>query len=553
VAADLLIRNGRLVDGSGAPARRADIAVAGGKIVDAGTARRVIDADGLVVAPGFIDPHTHYDAQICWDGATTPSSWHGVTTVVMGNCGVGIAPCRPGAREIAMRDLVNVEAIPFEVLNTGITWDWETFPQYMDAAAQRKPALNLGFMAPLTPFRHYVMGEASMERAANTDETRRIASLVGEAIDAGAFGWSSTLLNQHMGYGGRPLACRNASREELKAYCNALRSRGKGAIEFAMTRQISVLEQAELDLLDFMLEESRRPVTLIALFDRDDVPEALRTTMRNLQPLIKRGARPQTSPLPLTRELVMRSPFAFAAFPSWKRLFVDTSKEAQRAVYRDPAFRDAFRKDLKSPASFADWARITVHEVKNQKLKHLETRTVAEIAKERGVDGVDALLDLTLEDDLENEFTVQSWNTRVDRMAELLNDRSVLLGLGDGGAHLDMLCDSGYPTYVLGTWVRERKVLTLEEAVRRMTSDPADFYGIRDRGRIAPGMAADIVLFDPDRVGSDSRPERLHDLPGGGKRMVKRSRGVEMTLVNGVVTWEKGALTGAAAGTVLRS
>ncbi|HKX37311.1 MAG TPA: amidohydrolase family protein [Burkholderiales bacterium] len=527
--------------------------ISGGTIVSPSAGKKTIDAEGLVVAPGFIDPHTHYDAQICWDGAATPSSWHGVTTVVMGNCGVGIAPCRPQAREIAMKDLVNVEAIPFEVLDAGITWEWETFPQYMDAAAKRRPALNLGFMAPLTPFRHYVMGEASMERAANETEISKIKSLIGEAIDAGAFGWSSTLLNQHMGYAGRPLACRNANREELKAYCNALRERGKGAIEFAMTRQIAVLEQGELELLDFMLEESGRPVTLIALFDRDDVPEALRTTMRKLQPMIARGARPQTSPLPLTRELVMRSPFAFAAFPSWKRLFVDTSKEAQKAVYGDPQFRESFRKDLRSPASFADWARITAHELKSPKLKKYEGKTVAEIAAERGVDGVDALLDLTLEDDLENEFTVQSWNTRVDRMSELLNDKSVLLGLGDGGAHLDMLCDSGYPTYVLGTWVRERKVLTLEEAVRRMTSDPADFYGIRDRGRIAPGMAADIVIFDPATVGSGGRPERLHDLPGGGKRMVKRSRGIEMTLVNGQVTWEKGALTGAAAGQVLRS
>src|SRR5687767_8648669 len=214
---DLLIRNGTLVDGTGAPARREDIGIAGGKIVPPGNAKRTIDADGLVVAPGFIDPHTHYDAQICWDGATTPSSWHGVTTVVMGNCGVGIAPCRPAAREIAMRDLVNVEAIPFEVLNSGITWDWETFPQYLDAAARRKPALNLAFLAPLTPLRHYVMGEASMERAATTAETHEIAALLGEAMDAGAFGFSSTLLNQHMGFGGRPLACRNASREELKA------------------------------------------------------------------------------------------------------------------------------------------------------------------------------------------------------------------------------------------------------------------------------------------------------------------------------------------------
>jgi N-acyl-D-amino-acid deacylase len=550
MALDILIRNGTLIDGTGAPAKKADVGIKAGKIVPPGPAERTIDADGLAVAPGFIDPHTHYDAQICWDGAATPSSWHGVTSVVMGNCGVGIAPCRPAAREIAMRDLVNVEAIPFEVLNAGITWDWETFPQYMDAAARRRPTLNLGFLAPLTPFRHYVMGDASMERAANTDEISKIKGLIGQAIDAGAFGWSSTLLNQHMGYAGRPLACRNASREEIKAYCNALRERGKGAIEYAMTRQIAVLEPAELELLEFMLEESRRPVTLIALFDRDDIPEALRGTMQKLRPLIAKGARPQTSPLPLTRELVMRSPFAFAAFPSWKRLFVDTSKEAQRAVYKDPAFRNAFRNDLKNPTSFADWARITVHETKN---KQLEGKTVAEIAKERGCDGVDALLDVTLEDDLENEFTVASWNTRIDRMRELLNDKSVLLGLGDGGAHLDMLCDSGYPTYVLGTWVRERKVLALEEAVRRMTSDPADFYGIKDRGRIAPGMAADIVVFDPATVGMGARAERLHDLPGGGKRMVKRSAGIEYTLVNGEMVWEKGELTGARSGQVLRS
>jgi len=529
-----------------------DVGIADGKIVPAsGSAKRIIDASGLAVAPGFIDPHTHYDAQICWDGAATPSSWHGVTTVVMGNCGVGIAPCKPAAREIAMRDLVNVEAIPFEVLSAGITWDWESFPQYMDAAARRKPTLNLAFMAPLTPFRHYVMGEASMERAANQDELLKIKNLLGEAVDAGAFGFSSTLLNQHMGYGARPLACRNASREEIKAYCNALRERGKGAIEYAMTRQIAVLEEPEVDLLAFMLEESRRPVTFIAMFDRDDLSEAARETMKKIQPLIRKGARPQTSPLPLTRELVMRSPFAFAAFPAWKRLFEDTSKDAQRAVYKDVSFRKQFRDDLKSPTTFADWARITVHEMKSS--PHLEGKTVAEIAKERGCDGVDALLDVTLEDDLENEFTVQSWNTRVDRMTELLNDKSVLLGLGDGGAHLDMLCDSGYPTFVLGTWVRERKALTLEEAVRRMTSDPADFFGIRGRGRIAPGMAADLVLFDPATVGMAARPEKLHDLPGGGKRMVKRSRGVEMTIVNGEVIWEKGALTGAAPGSVLRS
>jgi N-acyl-D-amino-acid deacylase len=554
---DVLIKNGTLIDGTGAPARRADVGIASGKIKEIGNikekAKREIDASGLAVAPGFIDPHTHYDAQICWDGATTPSSWHGVTSVVMGNCGVGIAPCRPAAREIAMRDLVNVEAIPFEVLNEGITWDWETFPQYMDAAARRGSSLNLAFLAPLTPLRHYVMNEDSLERAATAEETQKIKTLLGEAMDAGAFGFSSTLLNQHLGYRGRPLACRNASRDELKACCNALRERGKGAIEIAMTRQIGVMDDPELELLDFMLEESRRPITFIAMFDRDDISEAVRTSLAKAAPMIARGARPQTSPLPLTREINMRNPFSFAAFPSWKRVFEDKSKAAQAAVYRDAGFRNQFREDLKKPAAFGNWARITIHEMKNPSLKKYEGKTVAELAAERGVDGVDAFLDVTLEDDLDNEFTMQSFNTRVDRMAEILNNPAMLLGLGDGGAHLDMLCDSGYPTYVLGTWVRERKVLTLEEAVRRMTSDPADFFGIKDRGRLAPGLAADIVIFSEKEVSSGGRPERLYDLPGGAKRMVMRSRGIEYTIVNGEVTWEGGKLTGATAGKVLRS
>src|SRR5579862_3524593 len=555
---DLLIRNGLVIDGAGAPARRADVGILNGKIFSIREqlqekASRVIDASGLAVAPGFIDPHTHYDAQICWDGALTPSSWHGVTSVVMGNCGVGIAPCRPETRGIAMRDLVNVEAIPFEVLNKGITWDWESFPQFMDAAAARKPSLNLAFLAPLTPFRHYVMGEASMERAASAVELNEIKKLLGEAMDAGAFGFSSTLLNQHMGYAGRPLACRNASREELKAYCNALRERCKGSIEIAMTKQIGVMDDPELELLDFMLTESARPITFIAMFDRDDISEAVRTSLRKAAPMIARGARPQTSPLPLTREINMRNPFSFAAFPSWKRVFEDKSKAAQAAVYRDTAFRNQFREELKRPAAFGNWGRITVHEVRSSNLKKWEGQTVAEVALAQGKDGVDAFLDLTVADDLENEFTMTSFNNRVDRMAEILNNPAMLLGLGDGGAHLDMLCDSGYPTYMLGTWVREKKVLTLEEAVRRMTSDPADFFGIKDRGRLQPGLAADIAIFDPATVGSLGRPERRYDLPGGAKRMVMRSQGIEYTVVNGAVTWENGKLTGAAAGKVLRS
>jgi N-acyl-D-amino-acid deacylase len=557
MAYDLVVKNGLVVDGTGAPARRADVAVAGGTIAEVGrvadAAARVIDASDLVVAPGFIDPHTHYDAQICWDGAVTPSSWHGVTSVIMGNCGVGIAPCKPKAREIAMRDLVNVEAIPFDVLNMGITWDWESFPEFLAAAARRRPSLNLGFLAPLTPFRHYVMGEASMERAATPEETAQITALLGEAIDAGAFGFSTTILNQHVGFQGRPLACRNASRDELRAYANALGERGKGAIEIALTRKTAVLDDEEYALLDFLLTESRRHVTFLALFDRDDIPEAVRETLKKAAPLMTRGARPQTSPLPLTRDINMRNPFSFAAFPSWNRVFVDKSKAAQAAVYRDPAFRNQFREELKNPMAFGNWARITVHEVRSPGLKALEGRTVADVAREQGKDGVDAFLDLTLEDDLDLEFTMASFNTRVDRMTEILRDPRVLVALGDGGAHVDMLCDAGYPTYLLGTWVRERGALTLEEGVRRLTSDPAEVFGVRDRGRLAPGLAADLAIFDPTRVGSTNRGERRFDLPGGAKRMVMPSRGVEYTVVNGAVTWADGTLTGAAAGQVLRS
>jgi N-acyl-D-aspartate/D-glutamate deacylase len=557
MACDLLIRNGLVIDGTGAPGRHADIAVTDGRIVGIGRhdggARQTIDASDCVVAPGFIDPHTHYDAQICWDGAVTPSSWHGVTSVVMGNCGVGIAPCKPQSREVAMRDLVNVEAIPYDVLDEGITWDWETFPEYMEAAARRKSSLNLAFLAPLTPLRHYVMGKASMERAAAADETARIAALLGEAMDAGAFGFSSTILNQHLGFGGRPLACRNASRDELKAYANVLRQKNKGAIEIALTRQIGVLEPDQCEMLDFLLDESGRPVTFIALFDRDDIPEAVRDTLRRAAPMIAKGARPQTSPLPLTREIDMHSPFSFAAFPSWKRVFEDKSPQAQKRVYADPAFRNQFREELKNPLAFGNWERITLHEVHAPELKRFEGMTVAEVARAEGKDGVDAFLDLTLADDLALEFTMTSFNTRVDRMAELLNNPAILIGLGDGGAHVDMLCDSGYPTYLLGTWVRERGVLSLPEAVRRLTSDPADLFGIRDRGRLLPELAADIAIFDPNTVGSSNRGERRYDLPGGGKRMVMPSRGVRYTIVNGVTTYADGKLVGAQAGKVLRS
>ena len=554
---DILIKGGSIVDGTGASARLGNLAIKGGKIVGmddvVGEAKHIIEADQKVVAPGFIDPHTHYDAQIFWDKNITPSSWHGVTTVIMGNCGVGIAPCRNDFRDIAMHDLVNVEAIPYEVLEKGITWSWETFPQYLDAAEKLETTLNLAFLAPLTPFRHFVMGTDSLTRPATSDETGLISSLLGLAIDAGAFGFSSTVLNQHIGYHGKPLACRLASNAELKAYANVLKEKEKGAIEIALTKKISVLEFEQFKILNLLLEESERPVTFIALFDRDDISEAVRETLKMVEPLISKGVRPQTSPLPLTREVDMRSPFSFAAFPSWKKVFENKSKIMQTAIYSNKSFRDQFRDELKEGISFGNWDRVVLHSVQNPNLKMYEGQSITKISHSKKKDGVDTLLDLTLEDDLDIEFTITTFNNRPRRMAELLQNKSVLIGLGDGGAHVDMLCDAGYPTYLLGHWVREKGVISLEEAVRRLSSVPADLFGIKDRGRLQVGLAADVTVFDPQTIGSSNRGEKRYDLPGNAKRMVMPSQGIDCSVVNGKISYANGTTTGSGSGKVLRS
>lgn len=554
---DILIKGGSIVDGTGASARLGNLAIKGGKIVGmddvVGEAKHIIEADQKVVAPGFIDPHTHYDAQIFWDKNITPSSWHGVTTVIMGNCGVGIAPCRNDFRDIAMHDLVNVEAIPYEVLEKGITWSWETFPQYLDAAEKLETTLNLAFLAPLTPFRHFVMGTDSLTRPATSDETGLISSLLGLAIDAGAFGFSSTVLNQHIGYQGKPLACRLASNAELKAYANVLKEKEKGAIEIALTKKISVLEFEQFKILNLLLEESERPVTFIALFDRDDISEAVRETLKMVEPLISKGVRPQTSPLPLTREVDMRSPFSFAAFPSWKKVFENKSKIMQTAIYSNKSFRDQFRDELKEGISFGNWDRVVLHSVQNPNLKMYEGQSITKISRGTKKDGVDTFLDLTLEDDLNIEFTITTFNNRPRRMAELLQNKSVLIGLGDGGAHVDMLCDAGYPTYLLGHWVREKGVISLEEAVRRLSSDPADLFGIKDRGRLQVGLAADVTVFDPQTIGSSNRGEKRYDLPGNAKRMVMPSQGIDCSVVNGKISYANGKTTGSGSGKVLRS
>lgn len=554
---DLVIRNGTVVDGTGADRIAADIAVTDGRIVEVGQvdgrARETIDASDLIVAPGFVDPHTHYDAQICWDDVTSPSCWHGVTTVMMGNCGVGIAPCRPESHEIAAWDLVNVEAIPFDVLNQGVTWDWETFPEYLDAAARRGSGLNLGFLAPLTPFRHYVMGDESMERAATEAETATIAGLLREAMEAGAFGFTTTNAGQHVGFQGRPLACRLADESELRAYSNVLRDLGRGAIEIALTNEVSKVDAQERALLDLLLTESGRPVTWLALLNRDDNPSACQDTLAEVADLIARGAVPQSTCRPFIIQIDLRTPFIFANMDCWNPVLNRTPAE-QMAVLGDPSFRAAFKEALKRPLIFtARWELATVLQVGHAELGHYVGRAVADIARERNADPVDTFLDIAIEDQLEMQFNYELFNADEDRIPELITDPRTMIGLSDGGAHVDSLCDAGYCTYLLGTWVRDKGVMTLERAVQRITTEPAALFGITERGRIAPGLAADFAIFDLATIGSDKTGEMRHDLPGGGRRLVVPARGIEYTIVNGDVLFKSGTDTGTRSGEVIRS
>jgi len=554
---DLLIRNGTVVDGSGGARFAADVGVRAGRIVDvgriAGDASETIDADGQTVAPGFVDPHTHYDAQITWDPVLSSSAEHGITTVVMGNCGVGIAPCKPADRELLADDLVTVEGIDKDVLMTGIQWEWETFPQYLDAAEKRGSALNRAFLAPLAPFRTYVIGSQANERAATAAETQTIAGLLRQAMDAGAFGFTTTFNRQHIGHGGKPLAARLASRDELAAYGGVLKALDRGVIEFALTKRYAELADDEVETLEFMLAASGRPVTWLSLNNLVEKPGAIEAILDRIEPLIRRGAMPQILTRPILFDMNLRRPFMFSEMTSARALF-DASFEKQMAIYADAGFRAKFKEELKEGRKWTTLARnVIVVSVENPALKRYQGKTVGEIAAERGTDPNDTFFDLVVENAMQVKFVVPRANTDHGGIANLLTDPRTMIGLSDAGAHLDMLCESGYTTWLLGHWVREEKALSLEQAIKRITSEPADFFGLKDRGRLQPGACADICIFDPERVQSPLRPTPLKDLPAGGTRLYCKATGISRVLVNGETIYLEGKPTGARPGKVLRS
>jgi N-acyl-D-aspartate/D-glutamate deacylase len=554
---DLVIRNGMLVDGTGAPRRRADVGVRDGRIVAVGDvtdpAREKVDADGLVVCPGFVDPHTHYDAQISWDPLLHSSSEHGVTTVVLGNCGVGVAPCRPADHERVIEDLINVEGMSKSVLQAGIRWGWDTYADYLAAARAQPCAINRAFLVPLSPLRTYVMGADASERGATPEETRVIAEHVRSAMAAGASGFSSSNNRSQIGYQGRPFAARLTSRDEYTAYCNVLKQAGRGVIQIAVTNRFATLADDEYALLDHLLTQSGRNVTWISLLNDPGKPNGCRDVLEKAAPLLRRGSAPQMLIRPMLREFTLQKPYPFTEIHAAGRVFNQTIED-QKRIYADPAFRAAIRGELAEGRRFTGQPPKTmVCKVGKPALRGCEMRTVGEIAAERNADPLDTLLDLAIEDDLATLFAYERGNSDRRQIADMLRDPRSMIGLSDGGAHVDMLYEAGYPTYLLSHWVREQQVLTLEQAVRRVTSEPAAFFGLHDRGAIAPGRAADIVLLDPQTVGSPERGAFIHDLPTGAGRLHASAKGIARVIVNGRTLYRDGLPTGERAGHVVQS
>ena len=549
---DIVIRGGTIIDGTGKPGYIADLGIKADKIVAIGSiieqADREIDASGKVVAPGFVDPHTHYDAQLSWDQQVTPSCWHGVTTTVIGNCGVGIAPCRKQDRPLAVTDLVNVEAIPENVLNAGIDWRWETFPEFMAATTSAGTAINIGFLVPLSPLRTFVMGEAASDRAANSTETDTIAGLLDDAMKAGAIGFSSSQQPNHIGHHGKPLASRLTSVEEFARYADVLKHSSRGAIEIAVTQKLAHLADNEFDLLEMLLDRSGRPVSWLTMLDLNGAPGAAFASLDKAAPLAEKGCYAQTVIRPFLADADLHNPFLFATLPGWAPVFNQTA-EKQAEIFADPAFRKQFKEDMTGPgAMVGDWNLYEIQNSDHPELKPLIGKTVAEIGELWGSDGCDTLLDIAIKDQVRTRFTVAVANSDDARLQQIICDERVRIGLADGGAHVDMLGEAGYPTYLLGYWVRERQVMSMERAIQRLTTEPAELFGITDRGRLEPGLSADVVVFDPQTVGSDKRPHLVNDLPEQGVRMIAEARGIEQVIVNGTAIMVDGNMTNALPG-----
>jgi N-acyl-D-amino-acid deacylase len=538
---DLKIAGGSIIDGTGKARFAGDVGISGGRVVALGHAPgdavETIDATGRVVAPGFVDIHTHYDAQILWDPMLTISPWHGVTTVVMGNCGFGIAPTRKSDRDRIVRTLEKVEGMSVAALEAGLGADWgfESFPQYLDAVERKGPAINVAALIGHTPVRLFAMGEAATERAATAEEVSLMRGIVRDGIEAGALGFATSKAVTHIGYGGKPVPSRAAEFDEVRALASTLREAGKGVI------QATIGPGLQFDEFAALARESGAHVSWTALLAgrrRQGVDHRLQLA-RSLELAQQNYAVfPQVTPRPLNFEFQLKEPFVFESMSLFRPISA-ADFAGKKRLYADAEFRQAFRDKMdRAPGEFVLGFRSTmISEFPPD--RSLEERRIVDVAAERGVHPIDLMLDLGLATDLDARFRMAVANNNEDEVAELLLDPHMVVGLSDAGAHASQLCDACQATYLLGRWVREKQALSLEQAVRMLTSRPAEVFGIADRGRLAEGWPADVVVFDPATVGAGPL-RRIWDFPGGANRLVSDASGIDAVIVNGAVLRQNG-------------
>jgi N-acyl-D-amino-acid deacylase len=525
-----VLRGGTVIDGTGAPARRADVAIEGERIVEIGESlrgERHIDADGCVVAPGFVDIHTHYDAQVFWDPGLTPSCFHGVTTVVAGNCGFSIAPTRAADRTLMAHTLEKVEDMDPASLEAGIPWDFETFPQYLDSIRRRGTMLNYSAYIGHTALRIYAMGADASERAATASEIDAMAHMVREAMEAGAAGFATSFAVTHLGADGRPIPSRVATRAEIEALFGAVAASGRGVVGINGGTNLTLSDCYDLQP-QIGVPFSFTAVLTTPTGAHDKAMEIHRSGW-------SRGAQvwPQVSCRPLSFSMTMVEPFTLNTSPVFAEL-MPKSLDERRAAYADPAWRARVRDGWANKQGIPPrWDTYQVMETDAN--PDLIGTWITDIADRTGADPFDALLDLAVAEPDLRRIRVKAIlaNDDPDGIARLLREPNCTLGLSDAGAHVGQLCDAPLPTDLLGQWVREREVLTIEEAVRKLTSEPASLFGFADRGVLRPGAFADVTVFDPATV-APGPLRRVRDFPADAERLTADApSGMRHVIVNG--------------------
>ena len=556
---DLVIRNGTVIDGTGIPGRVADVAISEGRIVAVGEVteqgENEIDASGLIVAPGFVDVHTHFDAQVFWDTTLSPSPLHGVTTVISGNCGFTIAPLEAEHGDYMMEMLARVEGMPLTSLQEGVPWNWRTFGEYLDAIDGTLMP-NAGFLVGHSAIRRTVMGERSVGEFASEGELQSMKELLAESISAGGLGFSSSWAKTHNDADGEAVPSRHASETELIELCSVLRDSDAVALEFIPT--IERFDNEVYQLLTDMSVAADKPLNWNVIFVNARQADLIEEKLQASDYAARQGGRviALTAPMPAISRLCFESGFLLDTLHGWTEPMA-LPPEEKLALLSDPERRKALNEDAQKPSAFrgvARWERLTVGEVTKESLKHLEGRTIGEIADETGKSAWDTLCEIVVEDDLKTGLyppaagdNDESWALR----QALWNDERCLIGASDAGAHLDFLATFNYSTYLLAA-ARDRSLLSLESAVNKLTDVPARLYGLKERGRVEEGWWADLVVFDAAEV-APAEVEVREDLPGGAWRLYSEAVGVHHVFINGEHAVRDGGFTDARPGTLLRS